>query len=149
MTPVRNLLAISATWGFLVLSNAEASEELSHDIAAQPLAQALSEFAAQTGLQLVYVSEIAASRGYRRLVLVSAPAHLRRAVRAFRALGVDAIACPAPFKSERRRAEPPWWPAPYAIDVARDAIYDYLGWAYYWQHGWLSPPTSATPLTDR
>ena len=45
MTSVRNLLAICATSGFLVFSHAEASEELSHDIAAQPLAQALSEFA--------------------------------------------------------------------------------------------------------
>ena len=62
MTPVRNLLAICATSGLLVFSLAEASEELSRDIAAQPLAQALSELAAQTGLQLVYVSEIAASQ---------------------------------------------------------------------------------------
>ncbi len=45
MTSVRNLLAICATSGFLVFSRAEASAELSHDIAAQPLAQALSEFA--------------------------------------------------------------------------------------------------------
>jgi iron complex outermembrane recepter protein len=62
MTPVRNLLAICAVWGFLVFSRAEASEELSHDIAAQPLAQALSELAAQTGLQVVYVSGIVASQ---------------------------------------------------------------------------------------
>ena len=62
MTSVRNLLAMCATWGFLVFSNAEASEELSRDIAAQPLAPALSEFATQTGLQLVYVSEIAATQ---------------------------------------------------------------------------------------
>lgn len=62
MTAVRNLLAICATSGFLVFSRAEASAELSRDIAAQPLAQALSEFATQTSLQLVYVSEIAASQ---------------------------------------------------------------------------------------
>jgi len=62
MTPVRHLLAICATSGLLVFSNAEASAELSHDIAAQPLAQALSEFATQTGLQVVYVSGIAATR---------------------------------------------------------------------------------------
>ena len=66
MTSVRNLLAICATSGFLVFSRAEASEELSRDIAAQPLAQALSEFATQTGLQLVYVSEIAATRSLER-----------------------------------------------------------------------------------
>ena len=61
MTSVRNLLAICATSGFLVFSHAEASEELSHDIAAQPLAQALSEFATQTGLQVIYVSGIVAT----------------------------------------------------------------------------------------
>ena len=66
MTPVRNLLAICATSGFLVFSRAEASEELSHDIAAQPLAQALSEFATQTGLQVVYVSGIAATQASKR-----------------------------------------------------------------------------------
>ena len=62
MSSVRSLLAICATSGFLVFSHAEASEELSRDIAAQPLAQALSEFATQTGLQLVYVSEIVATQ---------------------------------------------------------------------------------------
>ena len=66
MTSVRNLLAICATSGFLVFSRAEASEELSHDIAAQPLAQALSEFATQTGLQVVYVSGIAATQTSKR-----------------------------------------------------------------------------------
>ena len=66
MTSVRNLLAICATSGFLVFSPAEASEELSHDIAAQPLAQALSEFATQTGLQVVYVSGIAATQASKR-----------------------------------------------------------------------------------
>ena len=62
MTPVRNLLAICATSGFLVCSPAEASERLSHDIAAQPLAQALSEFATQADLQVVYVSGVVASQ---------------------------------------------------------------------------------------
>ena len=62
MALVRNLLTICATSGLLVFPRAEASEELSHDIAAQPLAQALSEFATQTGLQLIYVSKIAAKQ---------------------------------------------------------------------------------------
>ena len=66
MTPVRSLLAICAASGFLVFSPAEASEKLSHDIAAQPLTQALSEFATQTGLQVVYVSGIAATRTSKR-----------------------------------------------------------------------------------
>lgn len=62
MIPVRNLFATCAITSFLVFSRAEAFDKLSQDIAAQPLAQALSEFANQTGLQLVYVSEIAATQ---------------------------------------------------------------------------------------
>ena len=62
MSSVRNPLAICATLSFLAFARAEAFEKLSHDIAAQPLTQALSEFANQTGLQLIYVSEIAAKQ---------------------------------------------------------------------------------------
>src|SRR5262245_46564418 len=62
MTSGRNLLAICAASGFLMFSRAEAADELSHAIAAQPLAQALTDFALQTGLQLVYVSEIAGTQ---------------------------------------------------------------------------------------
>jgi outer membrane receptor protein involved in Fe transport len=62
MTPVRMLLAICVATAVVVCSRVEASEKLSHDIAAQPLAQALGEFAEQTGLQLIYISEIAATQ---------------------------------------------------------------------------------------
>jgi hypothetical protein len=62
MTAVRILVATCATLGFLAFSRAEAATALARDIAAQPLAAALSDFAAQTGLQIVYVSEIAATR---------------------------------------------------------------------------------------
>ena len=49
-------------FGFARVLRRRGIRELSHDIAAQPLAQALSEFANQTGLQVVYVSEIAATQ---------------------------------------------------------------------------------------
>jgi iron complex outermembrane recepter protein len=62
MTPVRNLLVTCAVSGILVFSRAEAFDKLSNNIAAQPLAQALAEFADQTGLQLIYVSGIAATQ---------------------------------------------------------------------------------------
>src|SRR5688572_12555299 len=62
MTSGRNLLVTCAVWGFLMFSRAQASDARSHEIAAQPLTQALSKFASQTGLQVVYVSEIAASQ---------------------------------------------------------------------------------------
>jgi len=66
MMPVRDLIALCATWGLLVFPLTTGAEMLSQDVAAQPLTQALSDFANQTGLQLIYVSEIAetlASKG--------------------------------------------------------------------------------------
>jgi outer membrane receptor protein involved in Fe transport len=60
--PVRTLLAICATSGLVAFPRAEAYEALSRDIPALPLAQALGEFADQTGLQVVYVSGIAVTR---------------------------------------------------------------------------------------
>jgi len=64
MISARRMLPLCAAWGLLALSAARAQspDALPTDIAAQPLAQALTEFANQTGLQLVYVSEIAATR---------------------------------------------------------------------------------------
>ena len=62
MVPVRKLLSICAIWGLLVSPGAAAYQELSRDIPAQSLAQALSEYASQTGLQVVYVSGIANAR---------------------------------------------------------------------------------------
>jgi len=79
MSSVRNPLAICATLSLFAFARAEAFETLSHDIPAQPLTQALSEFANQTGLQLVYVSEIAVkqtSNGVSRGL--AAPDALRR-----------------------------------------------------------------------
>src|SRR5262245_47734960 len=65
MTPMRSLLMTCAAWSLLAPSVATPRtlpEPLSDDIAPQPLAQALTEFANQTGLQLVYVTDIAATQ---------------------------------------------------------------------------------------
>lgn len=53
------LWSLLGCFGMLVVSFAQSPGVLSADIPPQPLAQALAAFAQQTGLQLVYVSEIA------------------------------------------------------------------------------------------
>src|SRR5437667_9728976 len=70
MTPARHLLWSCATWWLIATSpgGAQSATVLSADIAPQPLAQALTAFAQQTGLQLIYVSAVAdaqQSRGAR------------------------------------------------------------------------------------
>lgn len=59
---MRISLVLCAAWTFIAAATAAAQSTPAVAIAAQPLAQALSEFAAQTGLQVVYVSEIVVSR---------------------------------------------------------------------------------------
>src|SRR5688572_4638945 len=61
MRPVRHLLLAWVASGLLAgpPATARTASELSASIAPQPLAQALSEFSARTGLQLFYVAEIA------------------------------------------------------------------------------------------
>ena len=156
MTPVRNLLAICATVGLLVFSRAEASLELSYDIAAQPLAQALSHFATQTDLQVVYVSGVVASQDSKgaprglptaeALQRLLAGTGLRfeylneRTVRIFAgpscALPSD-CAAPSPGAAAvagASRSRPPW-----PDDPLEEVIVDGLRW-------WLDPTQAVAPV---
>jgi uncharacterized SAM-binding protein YcdF (DUF218 family) len=92
-----------------------------------------------TYTQAVQVSGIAKARGLRELVVITSPVHLRRAVAAFRAQGVNAVGFPAAFTSERRLPVRRWLPAAHWTDLTRDAMYDYVAWFYYWSRGWLTP----------
>lgn len=72
MASVRISLVLCAAWVLAAAPIASGQSAPSSEIAEQPLAQALSQFAAQTGLQLVYVSEIVES-----LTTGAVPAGLR------------------------------------------------------------------------
>jgi len=157
MSSVRNPLAICATLSFLAFTRAEAFEKLSHDIAAQPLTQALSEFADQTGLQLVYVSEIAAkqaSNGASRGL--AAPDALRRLLagtglqfellndRTVRIFAVSGCASPSgcvgpPFGAA---ALPPVRPSARRLpsDLLEEVIVAGTRW-------WLDPTVGVAPVT--
>jgi uncharacterized SAM-binding protein YcdF (DUF218 family) len=97
-----------------------------------------------THAQAIEVALIAKTHGFKKLVVVSSPAHLRRAVPAFLAQGVDAVGSPAAFASERRIVRPRWIPTLAATEMSRDAIYEYFGWMYYWLRGWLAVPTQGS-----
>lgn len=58
MTRVRVSLVMCAAWTCIVAPSAVADETAAAAIEAQPLAQALTEFANQTGLQVIYVSGV-------------------------------------------------------------------------------------------
>jgi uncharacterized SAM-binding protein YcdF (DUF218 family) len=94
-----------------------------------------------THTQAIEVAIIAKARGFKKLVVVTSPAHLRRAVPAFIAQGVDAVGSPAAFASERRIVHSRWSPTPMASEMSYEAIYEYFGWMYYWLRGWFAVRT--------
>ncbi len=72
------------------------------------------------------------------VVVTSAP-HIRRAVQAFRAQGVDPVPAPAanPVAPTTFRAQ--YLPSVTALHVSEQAIHDYVGLVYYWARGWMNP----------
>lgn len=76
------------------------------------------------------------SYGATTFVLVTAPAHMRRSMKAFEAQQLTPIASPSPLLSDARPASPliPDVDALFASDAA---LYEYLALAYYWIRGWM------------
>jgi len=75
-----------------------------------------------------------------RFALVTAPVHLLRAVRVFKAQGVSPIAAPAPFRFDGPEGPPVWWrPSIAALGRSEESFYDYFAFLYYWSEGWLKP----------
>jgi uncharacterized SAM-binding protein YcdF (DUF218 family) len=86
------------------------------------------------------VKALLASRGIVRLVLVTSPTHMRRAVAAFRAAGLDPIPSPSRLTSEHIPTRFFLLPNYDSLHDSDLAIYDYAATAYYWMRGWLAEP---------
>ena len=87
--------------------------------------------------QAVLVGPILRAHDVGRFVLVTSPSHMRRAVAAFRAVGLDPIASAAPLRSEHRRPQPALLPNADALLLTDQAVYEYAATVYYWWSGWL------------
>jgi uncharacterized SAM-binding protein YcdF (DUF218 family) len=75
--------------------------------------------------------------GIGRFVLVTSPMHMRRAVRLFRAAGLDPVPSPALLRPDNRRP-PPWFmPTEDSLSISDQVLYEYVAWPYYWWNGWL------------
>jgi len=74
--------------------------------------------------------------GVQRFILVTSPTHIRRATWTFKAQGLDPIPSPGTMRSSRDTPTG-WWPGLQHLDISQQAIYDYIGTAYYWTRGWL------------
>jgi len=78
-----------------------------------------------------------AERGIGRFVLVTSPTHMKRAMRALRAVGLDPVPSPTPLRGMTERS--PWSLVPdhESLAVSDEATYDVLATFYYRLRGWL------------
>jgi uncharacterized SAM-binding protein YcdF (DUF218 family) len=89
--------------------------------------------------QAVNIAAMARQRGWQRIALVAPPVQMARAAGAFAREGLPSIVrAEAPFQSDADgRQGSRWLPSTEALWISQRALYDYLGWMYYWSRGWL------------
>jgi uncharacterized SAM-binding protein YcdF (DUF218 family) len=85
-----------------------------------------------TAEQAAMVRELLASRGIQRVVVVTSPAHMKRALILFEAAGIAAVGSMAPLRSDQAAPPPMLLPNADSLSVSDDAVYEYAARAYYW-----------------
>ena len=79
------------------------------------------------------------AHGARQFVLVTSPAHMRRALAVFRLEGTDPVPSVSLTRSEQIPPPPLLIPNDESLGLSSAAAYDYAAWVYYWWNGWLTP----------
>ncbi len=90
-----------------------------------------------TAGQASFVRELLSARGIQRVVVVTSPLHMTRALELFRAEHLDAIGSAAPLRSENSPAPPLLLPNVDSLALSDDALYEYAALTYYWARGRL------------
>jgi len=93
----------------------------------------LEQSAANTHENVVFTREILARRGWRKILLVSSPYHMRRALLTWRGSAPDVIVIPTPVQQSlfylHERGP--------SLDQVRGIMQEYLAIAAYWWRGWI------------
>jgi len=90
----------------------------------------------------LFSADIIRARGWTRVLLVTSAAHMARAIRAFRAVGIEVIPSPTHFGA---REAPPFdlldlFPDTGALGQSTSVIHEVVGAWFYCLKGWISPP---------
>lgn len=91
------------------------------------------------------VKNLAATRGWKRVLLVTSASHMRRSVAVFRTLGIDVIPVPCNFLTSVSTAPPPPGISVPRADGFQKISYwmhEQVGWFWYRKKGWISADAS-------
>ena len=86
--------------------------------------------------QALFIAPILRAHGVGRLVLVTSPTHMRRALAAFRSEGLYVVPSVAAVRSTHIDRPLFLWPNAESLSASDDTIYDYAATLYYWWRGW-------------
>jgi uncharacterized SAM-binding protein YcdF (DUF218 family) len=89
--------------------------------------------AANTMENVTHVRDILRARGWRRVLLVSSPYHMRRAMLTFRRLAPDVEVTPTPVAASRFYSRA----GGNRIEQFQAVLHEYLAILYYWRKGWV------------
>jgi len=92
----------------------------------------LEERASNTYQNVRFVDEMLRARGWKRVLLVSSPYHMRRALMVWRRVAPDVAVIPTPSDSqfyEHQRGA--------SLEQVRAILQEYISIAYYWRQGWV------------
>jgi uncharacterized SAM-binding protein YcdF (DUF218 family) len=96
--------------------------------------------------EAVHTLELAHSRGWQRLLLVSSASHLPRAVATFRTLGLTVIPVPCDFRTTLSTAQPTFStfvPGHGGFEMMSVWMHETIGWWEYRRRGWIDPTKGA------
>ena len=102
-----------------------------------PASKIRLESASQTTRdEALLIAPMLKSLGAERAIIVTSAMHMPRAFGAFRAVGVDAIAAPAPDPDASAPRRQRWLPAERGLRYSADLAHECVGLPYYRARGW-------------
>jgi uncharacterized SAM-binding protein YcdF (DUF218 family) len=125
-------LVFSSGYAF-VFQEAEVMKELAVALGLPPEAIWLETQAANTYENVAFTRRLLAAHGWHRVLLVSSPYHMRRAVGTFRKTAPEITVIPSPVKDSQFYAHPHG----ATLEQIRGILHEYAGLLYYWWKGRL------------
>ncbi len=95
--------------------------------------------ASSTREEALALEELLAARGVSRVIVVTSPTHMRRALGALAAVGIVPIGSPSREHTDSRSPTSPLLPSERALGDSRQALREVMALIYYSASGWLAP----------